>query len=395
MSTEPEHALIVGGGLVGKAAALALARVVPRVTLCGSRPAAALPGRGHGLRVYAFNAASRGLLESLRVWESVPRLQPVLAMRVAGDGAALRFDAATQGVEALAWIAEGDAVEGALDLALRFERGVAMAEAGATGARRSAGRWRVELDGGTGVDADLLVGADGRDSRVRAWAGLPLHRKAYGQTGVVCNFRCSGRHEATAFQLFGDEGVIALLPLPAQDGVDHVSLVWSAPDALAAELLAAGPEALARRVAERLDALGASGLGELEASGGVAGWPLVLQRADAMVGVGAALVGDAAHVVHPLAGHGLNLGLQDVQALAATLGARGGAPIGDARLLRRYARARAEQVLALETATDGLTRLYAPGLRWLAPLRAVGLAVTDALPGAKRLLAGYASGLLS
>ncbi len=388
MSDTQPDAVVVGGGLVGKAAALALAQSGLQVRLCGVRDAAPAPAAGFAQRIYAFNAASRALLQRLRVWDQVPgaRLQPVAAMRIAGDGAALRFDAAAQGVEALAWIAESDAVERALDLALRFERGVTPQPQRVTAARRAAGAWTLELDDGGRLGCALLLGADGRASRVRGWAGIGQRSRPYAQTAVVANFACDGDHGATAYQAFVADGVIALLPLPQR----QVSLVWSAPDALAAELRR-DPAQLTQRVQQALPELGAQHLGGLRAVGEVGGWPLLQQRAHSLVGDGAALLGDAGHVVHPMAGHGLNLGLQDVQALAAVLAARGAQSCADARLLRRYARARAEQVLALELATDGLHRLYAPA--WLAPVRALGLSAADHLPSVKRWLAGYASGL--
>ena len=396
MTSRTDDVVIAGGGLVGKAVALALAQAGLRVLLCGARPAAAAPAQGYGQRVYAFNAASRRFLEGLRVWPQVPpeRVQAVERMRIAADGAELEFSAYAQGVEALAWIAESDAVERALDLALQFERGASLAAAGVEQAQQEAGPWSVRLADGAQARAGLLLGADGRNSRVRAWAGIGVRSKPYGQTGMVCNLRCAQSHGGTAFQAFTAEGVVALLPLPTWNGEHQVSLVWSAPEALATQLQAAGADALAQRLHAHLDALGAGHLAPISAAGEIGAWPLVLQRADSLVADGVALLGDAGHVIHPLAGHGLNLGLQDAQALAAVLATRGDAEhVGDARVLRRYARARAEQVLALEWVTDGLQRLYAPDMAWLAPLRALGLAGTTHLAPLKRWLAGYASGL--
>ena len=390
------EAVVVGGGLVGKAAALALAQAGLRVALYGAQPAPPQPQAGFAQRIYAVNAASRGLLERLRAWEQIPaeRIQAVQSMRIAADGASLRFDAYAQGVESLAWIVESDAVERALDLALRFERGVQSSPKTVAQARRGNPGWELQLAGGATLRAPLLVGADGRSSQVRAWSAIGVRARPYEQTAVVCNFSCGASHGACAFQAFtADGGVVALLPLPAHAGRQQVSLVWSAPDALAHELQALSAQQLAERVHVQLPALGAAGLRSLEPSGGIGAWPLVLQRAERVAAAGVALLGDAAHVVHPMAGHGLNLGLQDVQALAAVLSSRSAAEsAAHEAVLQRYARARAEQVLALEWATDGLHRLYSPGLRRLAPLRALGLRAADRLPPIKKWLAGYASG---
>ena len=396
MSMLGNDAAVVGAGLVGKAAALALAQAGLRVALCGVRPAPAAPASGFAQRIYAVNAASRELLQRLRAWEQIPteRIQPVQAMRICADGSALHFDAYAQQLESLAWIVESDAIERALDLALRFERGVQLLPGTVTQAQRTPRGWELDSADGAHLRAELLVGADGRASQVRGWSDIGVHGRSYGQTAVVCNFTCAASHGACALQTFTDDGgVVALLPLPAGEGGPQVSLVWSAPDELAQSLRALTPLQLAARVEQHLESLQAPHLAPLQPSGEIGAWPLLLQRADRVADDGVALLGDAAHVVHPMAGHGLNLGLQDVQALAAVLGARrAGESPGQGALLRRYARARAEQVLALQWTTDGLHRLYSPGLRRLAPLRALGLRAADHLPLLKRWLAGYASG---
>lgn len=391
-----DEAAIVGGGLVGKAAALALAQAGLRVALCGAGSAPLPPSAGFAQRIYAVNAASRRLLQRLRAWEHIPgeRIQPVQSMQIAADGATLHFDAYAQRQESLAWIVESDAIERALDLVLRFERGVRLHADAVVRAQRVDAGWELELSGGQLLRSGLLVGADGRASRVREWSGIGVRSRAYGQTAVVCNFSCAAAHGARALQTFtADGGVLALLPLPDCQRQHQVSLVWSAPHELAEQLRSLPVVQLAERVQQQLPALGAEQLAPLQAAGASAAWPLLLQRAESVAGDGVALLGDSAHVVHPMAGHGLNLGLQDVQALAAVLARRQpGESAGRPDLLRRYARARAEQVLAMQLATDGLHRLYAPGLHWLAPLRALGLLAVDHLSPLKTWLADYASG---
>ena len=390
--------LICGGGIAGKACALALARSGLNVTLLGAQPAAALPTQGYAQRIYALNAASRQLLDALRVWPQMPqgRIEPVRAMHIRADGAQLVFDQGDVGGEALAWTVESDAIEAALDLALGFQRDVVLDPAQARQIDRLPDDqgWQVQTSDGRALRADLLVGADGEHSLVRRVSGIAMDTHDYLQRGIVANFHCAAPHQGIAHQTFVDGGVVALLPLATLHGQTQVSLVWSAPEALAVELLALAPEALARRVDAMLPALRAQHLGPLQPAGAAGAWRLQRQLARRTVGPGLVLIGDAAHRVHPLAGQGLNLGLQDVQVLAQVLQQRpAGQAAHDPRLLRRYARARAEQVLALATTTDALARLYGAHSRVPAPLRALGLHATNALPPVRQLLTRYASGL--
>lgn len=245
----------------------------------------------------------------------------------------------------------------------------------------SASAATLKLADGRAVDARLVVGADGARSWVREAAGIVAEPKSYGQTAVVANFACERPHHGRAYQWFRDDGgVLAWLPLPGR----RMSMVWSAPDGLAQQLLALTNEALSERVAEA----GHQALGALECVTAAAGFPLRFLRLPTPVALRLALVGDAAHGVHPLAGQGVNLGFGDAQTLAAVLAERGpvtdaGAPI----LLERYARRRAEPVLAMQAVTDGLARLFGLPAPWLKALRNVGISAVDRLPLLKRALA--------
>ena len=231
----------------------------------------------------------------------------------------------------------------------------------------------------------LLVGADGAQSAVRAAAGMNATVTDYRQTAVVSNFACERPHLNTAWQWFTDEGVVALLPLPGE----RVSLVWSAPAALAHELAALEPAALARRVTERSGAA----LGELVPAGPAATFPLRLVVVDRLIAPRVALVGDAAHVVHPLAGQGLNLGLQDVASLLEVVrGREAFRDIGDTVLLRRYERSRAEPIAMMRAATDGLARLFSIDDPLARFVRNTGMAAVDRLPPLKSLLIRQALG---
>jgi ubiquinone biosynthesis UbiH/UbiF/VisC/COQ6 family hydroxylase len=235
------------------------------------------------------------------------------------------------------------------------------------------------------IEARLVVAADGAESALRRAAGIATRVHEYGQTGVVANFRAGQAHRDTAYQWFLNRGVLALLPLPG----NQVSMVWSAADADAQELLAIGPEELARRVE-----LASSGqLGKMEPVSVAAGFALRRMRAARLIAPRLALVGDTAHNVHPLAGQGLNLGFGDAQALAGVLVERGMEnDIGAVSLLRRFERSRREDLVAMEAVTDGLQALFGSDLPGAKQLRNAGLRLVNRISPLKRLLVKRALG---
>jgi ubiquinone biosynthesis UbiH/UbiF/VisC/COQ6 family hydroxylase len=303
-------------------------------------------------------------------------------MRIAGDsGATLEFSAYELGERALAWIVEERALRAALLPAIHVP-GVEFVT-GATFASLtwSASEGTLALEDGRRFSGRLVVGADGLNSWVRRAAGIVAEPKAYGQQGIVANFECALAHHGCARQWFrADSGVLAWLPLPGR----RISIVWSAPDAQAQELLALSPEAFTTRAMEA----GERTLGPLRMITPPAAFPLQSLRLPTSIAHRLALVGDAAHGVHPLAGQGVNLGFGDAQALSNVLAERG--PVGDAGapiLLERFARRRAEPVLAMHMVTDGLVRMFGPRTPWLKTLRNAGLFAVDRLPMIKRALA--------
>lgn len=379
---------VVGGGLVGKTAALALTQSGYKTALL-AQPATPRPtDLAFDTRVYALSSSSQALLERLRVWQALDhsRLAPVFDMRVYGDAhAELHFSAYQASVPQLAWIAESSLVEASLDAALRFQPNLTWFDARAQGFDVRDDAAVLTLSSGQVLEADLVVGADGAHSWVRSQMGAKVERRDYRQTGVVANFKASLPHRETAYQWFHEGEIVALLPLP--DG--HVSLVWSAHTAHADELLALDPAQLAAEV-ERVSH---GQVGTLDCVTPAAGFPLALQTVDKLIAPRVALVGDAAHLIHPLAGQGMNLGLRDVAALVdAIAGKESFRNLGDTVLLRRYERSRREDIRALMVATDGLQRLFAVPGSLAKAVRNAGMAFVGAQPFVKRWLVSAALG---
>jgi ubiquinone biosynthesis UbiH/UbiF/VisC/COQ6 family hydroxylase len=379
--------LIAGAGLVGLALAPALANAGLRVALADRAPMVAPAPLAESLwdaRVYAVSPGSVTFLETIGAWQALPRerLTAIETMHVVGDdGAVLDFSAYELAERALAWIVEERTLRIAL-VANVQAAGVAMlAPRNFDSMAWSPTAGELRFDDGTSASARLIVAADGVHSWVREAAGLAAVPKPYGQTAIVANFACERSHQGRAYQWFRrDGGILAWLPLPGR----RISIVWSAPEDAARALLALDATELATRVAEA----GAHALGALEPITSAAAFPLQFLKLPHVVAHRLALVGDAAHGVHPLAGQGVNLGFGDADALAAVLRERGpvadpGAPL----LLERYARRRALPVRAMQTVTDGLAYLFRIDARWARSARNLGMAAVGAIPPARRLLA--------
>jgi 2-octaprenylphenol hydroxylase len=381
---------VVGTGVVGLSAALGCAQLGLQVALIGPAPRLRVPTTQAPFdpRVYALAGASIDLLELVRAWPQIDRgrLQPVVQMRIEGDaGGSLSFDAYAAAVDRLATIVEESELLRALWMACGFAPALSHLDHAFEALDVGAEVARVRLTGGRVLECRLLLGADGRNSRVRAAAGCHAVETAYHQTAVVANFSCAQPHRGVAHQWFTEEGVVALLPLPGQ----YVSLVWSAPQQLANELL----EMEAREMAARVAARTVGRVGELTRLGQAHGFALCDLRVDRIVADRLALLGDCAHVVHPLAGQGLNLGLQDAAQLLEVLSAREPwRDPGDRVLLRRHERARAEPVGLMRFTVNSLARLFGtqdPAVRWV---RNLGLDCVQAVPTLKNLLIRRAMG---
>lgn len=381
--------VIVGGGLAGLSLACALRETPLRIALVEQRP----PSRPEGwdARVYAISPANATFLENIGAWKHLDttRIERIAAMKVFGDaGARLDFSAYETGVSELGFILESSLM--ACELWENVKRQPNLTLLCPASPQRIEFRDDAAVLGladGSIVSAKLVAAADGRDSWVRRCAGLDAFDTHYNEKGVVANFTCEKPHRSHAYQWFSDEGVLAWLPLPG----NRISIVWSAPDGLADELVSLSADAFCDRVA----AAGANALGRFELLTPPAAFPLRLMRVPKVVAPRLALIGDAAHGIHPLSGHGINLGYQDARVLAETLAAcQPWHDIGNLRILERYQRARKEEVVLLQTSTDALRHLFRSELPGAKPLRNLGMNLTNRLPLLKNVLTRYALGTL-
>lgn len=376
--------MIVGGGLAGTALALALQRSHLKVALI--QAAQAMPTtESWDSRIYAVTPGNADFLRRLGVWDVLDqeRIAPIHGMHIWGDDAMpatapmLVFDAYTAGQSTLGFIAEERLLHAGLWQALDDVDVDVYAPASCQALQCLADQAMLTLADGQQLTAKLVVGADGGNSWVRGQAGIAVSSTPYQQQGVVANFTTEQQHRNIARQWFRRDGVLAWLPLPGQ----RMSMVWSAFDASAENLMQLSAETLCRTVAEA----GGYALGELQLLTPPVAFPLVMQRNQSVVAPRLALVGDAAHRVHPLAGQGINLGWRDVQTLAALL-TEPTPDVGRWDRLRRYERARQADVLAMQGVTYGLQKLFNNGSPVLGWLRNNGLHVVNRIAPIKRLL---------
>lgn len=391
--------VVIGGAMAGAAAAallaadpktgsLRIALVEPRPA---TTPAAADP---FDLRVSALSRASQRLLERTGAWPAVQaRGAAAYECMVVWDQrsdpagpAALRFDAAELGEPDLGHIVENRAVQAAL-LARAQQAGVVLLETDF--ARLEAGDAAVTIALADGRDyrAALAVGADGSDSAVRTQAGIGVRGRRYDQRAVVTHLRSAKPHAATAWQRFLDTGPLALLPLA--DG--RVSLVWTTTPALAQELAGCTDKEFSTRVTEASAGI----LGRLECTAPRASFPLRILQANQYAAHRIALVGDAAHTVHPLAGQGINLAFLDVAALVDVAGdaVQAGDDPGERRALRRYERWRKAEALPAIVLLDGIQKLFQGDGELRSRLRRSGLELVQAARPLKRIFMQRALGI--
>ena len=394
--THDSDIIIIGGGLNGPALAVALAQTGFSVTVIDSLPRDTRSDPGFDGRSYALALASRRLLGNIGIWDRVAdNAQPMLEIKVtdgrAGEGPSawmLHFDHAEIEEGPMGFMLEDrhlrraflDAMDSTPLITHLSGETVTAQTVLSTGIS-------VTLASGRTLQSRLLVGSDGRTSGTATRAGIGRTGWAYGQTAVVCAVAHALPHHGIAHQFFMPHGPLAILPLTG----NRCAIVWSESDARAAEVMAMDG-------AHFLDALRpafGSFLGDISLIGARFSYPLGLTLANAFIGERVALVGDAAHGVHPIAGQGLNAGLRDVAALAQVLDAarRRGEDIGSPATLQRYQQWRRFDTTTLAIATDTFNRLFSNDNPILRSLRDLGMGAINAVPGLRRTFIREAAGL--
>lgn len=382
---------VAGGGVVGAACALALARAGLDVALVEARPVPRWLAEQPDLRVYALAPDNAALLDALGVWPQVvrARAQPYRKMRVwdAGGGDELAFDATTLARDELGWIVENGLLVDRLWAALVAAGVQVHCPARVQGMEQDEAGVRLQLDDGTRLEARVAVAADGGASELRRLAGLDVDAHDYGQRGVVAFIETADPHQETAWQRFLPTGPLALLPFTQ----GRSSIVWTLPEAEAQRVLALDDAAFALELTDA----SAARLGRAQPVSERAAFPLRRQLVRQQVAGRVLVLGDAAHVVHPLAGQGVNLGLRDVAALRAEVESAQARRVdwASAHRLQRWARRRRSDNTVSAYAFEGINRLYSNADPLAVLARGPLLGLAGKLPPLTRALWRHAAGV--
>jgi 2-octaprenyl-6-methoxyphenol hydroxylase len=399
---KPERfdAIISGASFTGLALARALGAALGRDARIALIDPAKRPGSSEDARAFALSAATRRMLGVLGVWDRLAdQAQEVASIEITDssldDGirpVLLRYDNRIADGEPATFIVPAPALEAALRAAVEADQAVTTISSSVVSSTKGDYGIDVELREGRGVSAPILIGAEGRRSKLRDAHGIKTVGWSYGQTGIVTTIAHAKPHEGRATQHFLPGGPFAILPLLSDQGTGGRSCVtWSEESGEAARILALEDADFLDEVEKRVGGR----LGTIDLAGPRQSWPLEMHLTRSYIAPRFAIVGDGAHVVHPIAGQGLNLGLRDCAALTEVLAeaARLGLDIGNAETLRRYERWRRFDS-ALSAATfDGLNRLFSNDGALLRAARDFGLGVVDRLPGLKARFVEEAAGL--
>ncbi|MDA8230931.1 MAG: UbiH/UbiF/VisC/COQ6 family ubiquinone biosynthesis hydroxylase [Magnetospirillum sp.] len=387
----PIDVLIVGGGPVGGTAAALLAQAGLDVAVIEAGDPALLSRPDSDGRAISVALSGQRVLAGAGIWDRLAHMaQPILDIRVT-DGDApvfLHYDHAALGDDPFGWIVENEAIKAAVFARLAELSNLRLlAKVRLAGLDIGPGLATATLDDGRRVRASLVVAADGRGSPTRAAAGIGITRWDYRQHGIVCAIAHEIPHEGVAHEHFLPAGPFAILPMTG----NRSGIVWTERAALAPAIVAQDDGAFLAELSAKVGGL----LGRLSLAGSRFAYPLSLQIAERIVDRRLALIGDAAHGMHPIAGQGMNMGLRDVAALAEAVvdARRYGLDPGAPDVLARYRRWRRFDTLVMLAVTDGLNRLFSNGIAPVRLARGLGLAAVERMPGLKRTLMRHAMGL--
>lgn len=381
---------IIGGGLVGSAMALTLAQAGIPVTLVEARTRRDQLQPSFDGRTSAIAYGSVKILESIGIWQTLDDTCPITDIRVCDEGGRfyVHYDYREAGEEPFGHIVENrllrkalfDAVDQHADITVYEPCTLASYQADSSGIS-------LQLSDGTELRAALMLVADGKFSQTRAMAGIEPELFEYGQTAIVATIAHSEPHHGLAVEAFYPAGPFAILPMTQQ----RSNIVWTERDAMAVHLLTLPEEIFLDELRTRVG----THLGEISLVGTRHSYPLMLIKAEKLVDGRIALIGDAGHGIHPIAGQGVNLGYRDVAVLAEMLvdQARLGLDLGDAALLARYASTRKHDIGSMSLATDLLNRLFSNRLPGMRPLRDIGLGLVERTPALKQFFMRQAMGM--
>jgi 2-octaprenyl-6-methoxyphenol hydroxylase len=397
MAPDRVDVVFAGGGLVGLTLAIALARAGMRVASVDRETPKSVLGLDYDGRASAIALGSQRVLSGTGLWDDIaPHASPIWDIRVA-DGHPLRgvsplflhYDHADVGDQPFGWIIENRVIRQALHkVAAKTEGLEVIAPASVESLDRDGDKATAVLSDGRRIDAALAVAADGKFSRRREEAGIKTSGWAYDQTAMVATVRHERAHDGVAVELFLPGGPFAMLPMTE----NRCNVVWSEKSDLARRFMAMDDDGFLAELRLRFG----DWLGEIELTGPRFAYPLSLQQAERYTDTRFAMVGDAAHAIHPIAGQGLNMGLRDVAGLAEAVvdAHRLGLDIGSPATLRAYERRRRFDNVLLAGVTDGLLRLFSNDSPPLRAARGIGLAAVNRLPPVKGFLQRHAMGLV-
>ena len=402
--------LVIGGGMVGLTLACALADAGVTTVLADAEKPAATLAPAHDGRASAIAFGSQRILAGVGAWgDMASDAEPILDIRVSdGDGRgrvspmflhydhqelAGRLEGTAAGAPPFGWIVENRVIRRALLARVAALPGAShLAPARVLELTHTPAGISATLDTGTRVTARLAVAAEGKSSPTRRAAGIPATEWSYPQTGIVCTIGHELPHGGVAHEHFLPSGPFAVLPMTTTADGHRSSIVWTEKSELAPAMIALDDKGFAAEIMRRFG----RSLGEIRVLGARWTYPLTLMHAGRYVDPRIALIGDAAHVIHPIAGQGLNLGLRDVAALAEAVvdAHRLGLDVGQADVLARYERWRRFDTMMLLAVTDSLNRLFSTDMALVRLARDFGLAAVDRLPPLKRLFMRHAMGLV-